>query len=157
MFNKGNVFLGSTTGGWATRTLTEHDLKHDPSIKLSGQSLAVKYGVPFRTIVERNGGRWGDPATNNWIKSVGGREVTPGNWALTVGNRISLPVNPVIPHPPSAGPSFPITVPGSEVLGADVGGGGWWLLGGASALSLFFLLKARKKQKRKPAPKPVRF
>lgn len=139
---------------WIKRTLTKHDLS---LAKRSLDSLAIKYGVvnssgePVpKEIAARNGVPWTTSAINAWVSRVGGRQATPGNWTLTVGNQILLPEKAVVPDPSERG--------GTPVLASQTLWGivPWWAWPVVIATPLI-IYRRRKAKKAGKKPKPILF
>lgn len=129
---------------WIDRTLTKHDLS---LASTSLGSLAKKYGTTPQEIAKQNGVPWTSDAVNQWVLSVGGREITPGNFTFVVGNRIKLPAVAVIPDPTE------VVAP----IQAATGGSGWLLGMALIGGGILIYRRLRKRKRRGAVPKPILF
>lgn len=145
MFHKRRNALGSVVANqWITRTLTSHDLSVDRTGSLA--SLAKKYGVPWETIVQRNGVKVSTSAINAWVMDKGGKMLSSGWPVFVPGNKILLPKTAVIPDPSDGNL---IKSPVADTISADMGGGLWWLIGLGAATVGLLAFKKKKKTKTK--------
>jgi LPXTG-motif cell wall-anchored protein len=125
--------------GWVLHTLTAHDLS---LAKTSLGSLAKKYGTTAQEIARKNGVVWSTSAINAWVLRVGGKRLPSGYYTFTVGNKIMLPSEPVIPGPSEVR----VGIDAPQASAMTIGGVPWWGVLGL-AVGGVWLYRRRKKKK----------